>query len=185
MYLSLKTVPLQKSLHTISEPFLPTLSQSLVCINNNISIVPNGFNKKSWLQKTWKHLYYAGEPSEIDQRDKYTGVCGLFVLHFHIFRAVDKKIYKSLLDACKKASALTSCNDQYRMHISALRVKSNLFWLFQVPAVTLAANIIWFPDTFLINKVPAAAKLMDKKSLQSIRSSRDVFLQQKAQTLMK
>ncbi|RXN19076.1 WASH complex subunit 7 [Labeo rohita] len=97
-----------------------------------------------------------GEPSEIDQRDKYTGVCGLFVLHFHIFRTVDKKIYKSLLDVCKK-----------------------------VPAVTLAANIIWFPDTFLINKVPAAAKLMDKKSIQSIRSSRDAFLQQKAQTLMK
>uniref|UniRef100_A0A672LU81 WASH complex subunit 4 n=1 Tax=Sinocyclocheilus grahami TaxID=75366 RepID=A0A672LU81_SINGR len=97
-----------------------------------------------------------GEPSEIDQRDKYTGVCGLFVLHFHIFRTVDKKIYKSLLDVCKK-----------------------------VPAVTLAANIIWFPDTFLISKVPAAAKLMDKKSIQSIRSSRDAFLQQKAQTLMK
>uniref|UniRef100_A0A8C2JP01 WASH complex subunit 4 n=1 Tax=Cyprinus carpio TaxID=7962 RepID=A0A8C2JP01_CYPCA len=97
-----------------------------------------------------------GEPSEIDQRDKYTGVCGLFVLHFHIFRAVDKKIYKSLLDVCKK-----------------------------VPAVTLAANIIWFPDTFLLSKVPAAAKLMDKKSIQSIRSSRDAFLQQKAQTLMK
>uniref|UniRef100_A0A671RBR3 WASH complex subunit 7-like n=1 Tax=Sinocyclocheilus anshuiensis TaxID=1608454 RepID=A0A671RBR3_9TELE len=97
-----------------------------------------------------------GEPSEIDQRDKYTGVCGLFVLHFHIFRTVDKKIYKSLLDACKK-----------------------------VPAVTLAANIIWFPDTFLINKVPAAAKLVDKKSIQSIRSSRDAYLQQKAQMLMK
>uniref|UniRef100_A0A8C1TFK4 WASH complex subunit 4 n=1 Tax=Cyprinus carpio TaxID=7962 RepID=A0A8C1TFK4_CYPCA len=97
-----------------------------------------------------------GEPSEIDQRDKYIGVCGLFVLHFHIFRAVDKKIYKSLLDVCKK-----------------------------VPAVTLAANIIWFPDTFLLSKVPAAAKLMDKKSIQSIRSSRDAFLQQKAQTLMK
>uniref|UniRef100_A0A672LNI4 WASH complex subunit 4 n=1 Tax=Sinocyclocheilus grahami TaxID=75366 RepID=A0A672LNI4_SINGR len=57
--------------------------------------------------------------------------------------------------------------------------------LLQVPAVTLAANIIWFPDTFLISKVPAAAKLMDKKSIQSIRSSRDAFLQQKAQTLMK
>ncbi|XP_077067097.1 WASH complex subunit 4 [Siphateles boraxobius] len=97
-----------------------------------------------------------GEPSEIDQRDKYTGVCGLFVLHFHIFRAVDKKIYKSLIDVCKK-----------------------------VPAVTLAANIIWFPDTFLINKVPAAAKLLDKKSIQSIRSCRDAFLLQKAQTLMK
>ena len=43
-----------------------------------------------------------GEPSEIDQRDKYAGVSGLFVLHFHIFRTVDKKLYKSLLDVCKK-----------------------------------------------------------------------------------
>ncbi|XP_076863450.1 WASH complex subunit 4 isoform X2 [Brachyhypopomus gauderio] len=97
-----------------------------------------------------------GEPAEIEQRDKYTGVCGLFVLHFHIFRTVDKKLYKSLLDVYKK-----------------------------VPAVTLTANIIWFPDTFLINKVPAAAKLLDKKSVQTIRTSRDVFLQQKAQTLTK
>uniref|UniRef100_A0A671TVV7 WASH complex subunit 4 n=1 Tax=Sparus aurata TaxID=8175 RepID=A0A671TVV7_SPAAU len=97
-----------------------------------------------------------GEPSEIDQRDKYAGVCGLFVLHFHIFRSVDKKFYKSLLDICKK-----------------------------VPAVTLTSNIIWFPDTFLIAKVPAAAKLMDKKSVQGIRGQRDTFLQQRAQTLTK
>uniref|UniRef100_A0A3Q3L940 WASH complex subunit 4 n=1 Tax=Labrus bergylta TaxID=56723 RepID=A0A3Q3L940_9LABR len=97
-----------------------------------------------------------GEPSEIDQRDKYAGVCGLFVLHFHIFRSVDKKFYKSLLDVCKKVSA-----------------------------VTLTSNIIWFPDTFLITKIPAAAKLMDKKSLQAIRAQRDTFLQQRAQTLAK
>ncbi|KAF3854570.1 hypothetical protein F7725_022625 [Dissostichus mawsoni] len=97
-----------------------------------------------------------GEPSEIDQRDKYAGVCGLFVLHFHIFRSVDKKFYKALLDVCKK-----------------------------VPAVTLTANIIWFPDTFLIAKVPAAAKLMDKKSLQAIRAQRDAYLQQRAVTLTK
>lgn len=44
----------------------------------------------------------SGEPSEIDQRDKYAGVCSLFVLHFHIFRSVDKKFYKALLDVCKK-----------------------------------------------------------------------------------
>uniref|UniRef100_A0ABI7ZS81 WASH complex subunit 4 n=1 Tax=Felis catus TaxID=9685 RepID=A0ABI7ZS81_FELCA len=43
-----------------------------------------------------------GEPSEIDQRDKYVGICGLFVLHFQIFRTIDKKFYKSLLDICKK-----------------------------------------------------------------------------------
>ncbi|MFT7812597.1 WASH complex subunit 7 [Arapaima gigas] len=97
-----------------------------------------------------------GEPSEIDQRDKYAGVCGLFVLHFHIFRTVDKKLYKSLLDVCKK-----------------------------VPAVTLTANIVWFSDTFLVNKVPAAAKVMDRKSLQSIRAQRETFLQQRAQTLTK
>lgn len=47
-------------------------------------------------------ILFLGEPSEIDQRDKYAGVCGLFVLHFHIFRSVDKKFYKSLLDVCKK-----------------------------------------------------------------------------------
>ncbi|XP_054885135.1 WASH complex subunit 4 isoform X1 [Poeciliopsis prolifica] len=97
-----------------------------------------------------------GEPSEIDQRDKYAAVCGLFVLHFHIFRSVDKKLYKALLDICKK-----------------------------VPAVTLIANIIWFPDAFLTVKVPAAAKLMDKKSLQTIKAQRDTYLQQRAQTLTK
>uniref|UniRef100_A0A8C8LNW8 WASH complex subunit 4 n=1 Tax=Oncorhynchus tshawytscha TaxID=74940 RepID=A0A8C8LNW8_ONCTS len=97
-----------------------------------------------------------GEPSEIDQRDKYAGVCGLYVLHFHIFRTVDKKLYKALLDICKK-----------------------------VPAVTLTSNIIWFPDTFLMAKVPAAAKLMDKKSVQSVRAQRDTYLQQRAQTLTK
>lgn len=55
----------------------------------------------------------------------------------------------------------------------------------QVPAVTLTANIIWFPDAFLITKVPAAAKLMDKKSLQGIKGQRDTYLQQRAQTLTK
>ncbi|KAF7702037.1 WASH complex subunit 4 [Silurus meridionalis] len=97
-----------------------------------------------------------GEPAEIDQRDKYVGVCGLFALHFHIFRTVDKRLYKALLDVCKK-----------------------------VPAVTLTANIIWFPDMFLVNKISAAAKLMDKKSLQAIRISKDSYLQQKAQALTK
>ncbi|XP_048863417.1 WASH complex subunit 4 isoform X1 [Brienomyrus brachyistius] len=97
-----------------------------------------------------------GEPSEIDQRDKYAGVCGLFVLHFHIFRTVDKKLYKGLLDACKK-----------------------------VPAVTLTANIMWFADSFLVQKVPAAAKMIDKKSLQMVCSQREAFLQQRVQTLPK
>lgn len=47
-------------------------------------------------------VLFSGEPTEIDQRDKYAVVCGLYVLHFHIFRSVDKKFYKALLDVCKK-----------------------------------------------------------------------------------
>ncbi|XP_067860697.1 WASH complex subunit 4 [Heptranchias perlo] len=97
-----------------------------------------------------------GEPSEIDQRDKYVGVCALFVLHFQIFRTLDKKLYKSLLDVCKK-----------------------------VPAITLTANIIWFADQFLLDKMAPAVKVAEKKNLQSIKLQRETFLQQKAQTLTK
>ncbi|KAM3833616.1 WASH complex subunit 4 isoform 2-T2 [Vipera latastei] len=97
-----------------------------------------------------------GEPSEIDQRDKYVGICGLFVLHFQIFRTVDKKFYKLLLDICKK-----------------------------VPAITLTANVIWFADNFLIQKMPAVAKLLDKKSFHAVKLQRESFLQQKAQLLTK
>ncbi|GCB75422.1 hypothetical protein scyTo_0020909, partial [Scyliorhinus torazame] len=96
------------------------------------------------------------EPSEIDQRDKYVGVCALFVLHFQIFRTLDKKLYKSLLDVCKK-----------------------------VPAITLTANIIWLADRFLLCKMASAAKVAEKKNVQSIKIQRETFLQQKAQTLTK
>lgn len=54
-------------------------------------------------------IVLSGEPSEIDQRDKYSLICGLFVLHFHIFRTVDKKLYKSLLDICKKVGYCFYC----------------------------------------------------------------------------
>lgn len=55
----------------------------------------------AYLKKMFS-LLCTGEPSEIDQRDKYAVVCALYALHFHIFRTVDKKFYKSLLDVCKK-----------------------------------------------------------------------------------
>lgn len=95
-----------------------------------------------------------GEPSEIDQRDKFVSVCVLFVLHFHVFRTVDRKLFKSLLDVCKK-----------------------------VPAVTLTATVVWFPDSFLVSKLPAAARLLDKKSLTGLKTLRDGYLQQRTQTL--
>lgn len=79
-------------------------------------VYPARFHVSKCLLFVWEYLkkqllinwffISAGEPSEIDQRDRYVGICGLFVLHFQIFRTVDKKFYKSLLDVCKKVSAL-------------------------------------------------------------------------------
>ncbi|CAH2277508.1 Hypothetical predicted protein [Pelobates cultripes] len=97
-----------------------------------------------------------GEASEMEQRERYVGLCGLYVLYFQIFRTVDKKFYKSLLDVCKK-----------------------------VPAITLTANVIWYADSFLIQKVPAAAKQLDRKSLHSIKAQRESYLQTRAQSLAK
>ena len=51
--------------------------------------------------------------------------------------------------------------------------------------MTLTANILWFPDNFLSTKVQAAAKMLDKKSLQAIKAQRDTYLQQKSQALTK
>lgn len=64
-------------------------------------------------------VLFPGEPSEIDQRDKYAVVCGLFVLHFHIFRSVDKKFYKALLDVCKKV-VHCSWSDPLSLSVKAL-----------------------------------------------------------------
>jgi hypothetical protein len=43
-----------------------------------------------------------GENNEIDQRFKFVGVCGLYILHFQLFRVTDKKVFKSLWDVHKK-----------------------------------------------------------------------------------
>nr|XP_034984556.1 WASH complex subunit 4 isoform X2 [Zootoca vivipara] len=140
--------------------FQACIEQQFDCLNGGVSV-----SKNSTFAEEFAHSIRTifanveaklGEPSEIDQRDKYVGICGLFVLHFQIFRTVDKKFYKSLLDICKK-----------------------------VPAITLTANIIWFADNFLIQKVPAAAKLLDRKNFHSIKIHRETFLQQKAQSLTK
>ncbi|XP_034984556.2 WASH complex subunit 4 isoform X1 [Zootoca vivipara] len=140
--------------------FQACIEQQFDCLNGGVSV-----SKNSTFAEEFAHSIRTifanveaklGEPSEIDQRDKYVGICGLFVLHFQIFRTVDKKFYKSLLDICKK-----------------------------VPAITLTANIIWFADNFLIQKVPAAAKLLDRKNFHSIKIQRETFLQQKAQSLTK
>lgn len=38
----------------------------------------------------------------MDQRYKFVGLCGLYILHFQIFRVIDKKVFKSVWDMHKK-----------------------------------------------------------------------------------
>ena len=48
------------------------------------------------------YLLFADEAHEVDQRHKLVGLLGLFVLHFQIYRGVDKKFFSKLWDVHKK-----------------------------------------------------------------------------------
>ncbi|XP_053377942.1 WASH complex subunit 4-like isoform X3 [Mercenaria mercenaria] len=95
-----------------------------------------------------------GENNEVDQRFKFVGVCGLYILHFQLFRVTDKKIFKSLWDIYKK-----------------------------IPAVHLLGNVVWFPNQFLLDKLPHMVKVLDKKAQASVKQSQEGWLQQKNQML--
>ena len=47
-------------------------------------------------------FFIADEPHEVDQRQKVVGLVGLFVLHFQIYRGLDKKFFTKLWDLHKK-----------------------------------------------------------------------------------
>lgn len=54
------------------------------------------------LQSLFTFLQITDEPHEVDQRQKVVGLLGLFVLHFQIYRGVDKKFFSKLWDIHKK-----------------------------------------------------------------------------------
>ena len=63
--------------------------------------------------------FFAGETNEVDQRIKFVGLVGLYILHFQIFRISDKRVFKTLWDMHKKVedfSNLTCFKHNY-MHI--------------------------------------------------------------------
>lgn len=47
-------------------------------------------------------LLIQGEPHEVDQRQKLVGLLGLFILHFQLYRGIDKKFFSKLWDIHKK-----------------------------------------------------------------------------------
>ncbi|XP_061187838.1 WASH complex subunit 4-like isoform X2 [Saccostrea echinata] len=97
-----------------------------------------------------------GEANEMDQRYKFVGLCGLYILHFQIFRVIDKKVFKSIWDVHKK-----------------------------IPAIHLLGNIVWFPTEFLLSKMPQVDKLLDRKAKDAVTATRSSWLTQRQQMLTK
>ena len=44
----------------------------------------------------------------MDQRYRFVGLSGLYILHYQIFRVMDKKVFKSMWDIHKKVT-LSQC----------------------------------------------------------------------------
>lgn len=49
-------------------------------------------------------MFPSGEANEVDQRLQFVGICALYILHFQIFRVIDKKVFKQLWDIYKRVS---------------------------------------------------------------------------------
>lgn len=96
------------------------------------------------------------ESDRLDTRIRLVDLCCLYVLYFNLFRITEKKFFKSLWDTNKK-----------------------------VPAVSLVGNILWFPDMFLLMRLPHMAKIIDRRAQDAVKASRQFFLQEKNQNILK
>eukprot|EP01136_Pigoraptor_vietnamica_P005657 Opistho-1_new@37581 len=94
-----------------------------------------------------------GEANEMDQRQKFVGLCAIFVFHFQLFRIFDKKMFQLIWNAHRK-----------------------------VPVVPLVGNVMFFANDFLMRKIPRMDKVLDKKSLD-MGPFRKQYLQQVDQAL--
>ncbi|XP_064467103.1 WASH complex subunit 4-like [Ornithodoros turicata] len=110
-------------------------------------------NIKNWFAQVEPRF---GEMNELDRRRDLMGIYALYVLHYYIFRTIDKRLFKTLWDVYKK-----------------------------VAAVHVIGNILWFPDRFLLLQMPQVVKALDKKAQDLVKSQRLHFLQQKAASLPK
>lgn len=97
----------------------------------------------------------SGEANEVDQRIHLVGVTSLFILHFQIFRALDKRMFRSVWDLYKK-----------------------------VPCVHLLGNVVWFGNEFLLTRLPSAGQqLLDRKTQLAAQQQQVQWLQTKNQGL--
>ena len=113
-------------------------------------------------------------PSGEDNRIKFVGLCGLFVLYNTLFLKTDPKLFR-----------------RYSRHHYSLQpaycddatFKQRMFELCKkVPNVTLFGSVLWFPDQFLYEHLPVMMQNVDKKQMHVIGSSRHQALQSNAQS---
>lgn len=51
-------------------------------------------------------LLSVGEPTETDQRFKFIGLCGLYVLYIKLYQTSDKKLFKQFWDSYRRVSRI-------------------------------------------------------------------------------
>ncbi|XP_067134049.1 WASH complex subunit 4 isoform X3 [Centruroides vittatus] len=96
-----------------------------------------------------------GDNAELNARRRIVDICALYVLYYSLFRIVDKKFFKSLWDVYKK-----------------------------LPGIHLVGNVLWFPDQFF-GKFSPMISIIDRKAQEMVKSQRQLYLQQKSQSLPK
>ena len=72
-------------------------------------------------------FYNTGEPHEVDQRQKVVGLLGLFVLHFQLYRGIDKKFFSKLWDVHKKVLQITPIKMRMKIRMPLAKVLCNSF----------------------------------------------------------
>ncbi|ELU08313.1 hypothetical protein CAPTEDRAFT_221991 [Capitella teleta] len=119
----------------------------MLVTKNSLFAEEFALNIRSYLSQLEPRL---GETNEVNHRHSLVGTIALYVLHFQLYRVIDKKIFKQFWDLYKK-----------------------------IPGVWLIGSIIWYPNEFLFQKLPHMAKALDKKALQTAGQARLNWLQQK------
>ncbi len=103
-------------------------------------------------------------------RLKLVSLVCLITLHNNLFHSLDKKFINRFWELCKKVKKVVKKRPK----------NPTAFSFSQVPGVTLYGTVMWFPEQFVMAHLPAVAKIMEKKLVQTLASNRHTFLQNRA-----
>ncbi|XP_059151833.1 WASH complex subunit 4-like isoform X4 [Physella acuta] len=108
-------------------------------------------NIRDWLIELDARI---GESNETEHRYKYVGAIGLFIIHFQIFRVLDKRIFKLIWDMYRK-----------------------------IPCVHLIGNVVFSPNEFVLLRLPNASQLLERKAVQAASQQSQAWLTARNQML--